>query len=71
VYAGAGPAPSRALGAHLFVEGDRLRIADRADGGGRWLTGEEAERAAKEAERAAKEAALARVAELEAELRRR
>jgi Uma2 family endonuclease len=78
VYAGAGPAPSRALGAHLFVEGDRLRIADRPDGGGRWLTGEEAALAAKEAALVAKEAALAaketalaRVAELEAELRRR
>ncbi len=64
VYAGPGPARTRALDAWVVVDGQRLRIGDHEDGRGPWLTGEEAERAAKEA-------ALARVTELEAELRRR
>jgi Uma2 family endonuclease len=73
VYAGEGPARSPELQSWLFVvdEGSKLRIADDAEGTSWWTTAEEAERAAKEAERAAKEAALARVSELEAELRRR
>jgi hypothetical protein len=68
----------------VTVDGGRkLRLAEDASGTQLWLTGEEAERAAKEAERAAKEAeraakeaeraakeaALARVAVLEAALR--
>jgi hypothetical protein len=63
VYAGDGPARSEALSCWLFAvdEGRRLRLADNADATDWWLTPEEAERAAKEA-------ALARVAELEAEL---
>lgn len=50
---------STTLGAFLVPDQDarRLRIAAHADGSGRWLTGEER--------------ALARVAELEAELARR
>ncbi|MBX3234214.1 MAG: Uma2 family endonuclease [Labilithrix sp.] len=72
-YAGEGPAFSAVLGAWLHVvdEGRKLRVADDREGTTFWPTAEESERAAKEAERAAKEAALARVAELEAELRRR
>jgi Uma2 family endonuclease len=84
VYAGEGPVQSPAVGGWLFAvnEGSRLRLADDPDGRSWWMTGEEAERTAKdaalaakdaaraeaEAERAAKKAALARVAELEAEL---
>lgn len=70
VYAGDGPAWSSAVEAWLVPvdEGRRLRIARDADATDFWMTGEEAERAAKEAERAAKEAALARIAELEAQL---
>jgi Uma2 family endonuclease len=73
IYAGDGPARSPLLGAWLVAtdEGRKLRIADDQAATRFWPTKEEAERAAKEAERAAKEAALARVAELEAELRRR
>lgn len=80
VYAGEGPVKSPAIGAFLIAveEGTRLRIAHDLAGTSWWMTAEEmersdkeAERAAKEAERAAKEAALARVAELEAELARR
>jgi len=65
-YAGPGPARSEVLRAHAVVVADglELRVADDAAGTELWPT--EAE-----AERAAKEAALARVAELEAELRRR
>jgi Uma2 family endonuclease len=79
-YAGPGPAYSPYVRAHLVAvdEGRKLRIADDAELTRFWMTAEEAERtakeaerAAKEAERAAKEAALARVAELEAELARR
>jgi Uma2 family endonuclease len=57
-YAGDGPGYSQALSAHLVtVDGGRkLRLAEDASGTQLWLTGEEAERAAKEAERAAKEA---------------
>jgi Uma2 family endonuclease len=71
-HAGDGPAPSRYLGAYLVVvkDGVALRITDDANATSFWLTGEEAERAAKEAERAAKEAALAQVAALEAALAR-
>ena len=66
VYAGDGPAITPVLGAHLVVtdEGHKLRIADDAEGTKMWLTGEEAERAAKDE-------ALARVAALEAALRTR
>jgi len=62
VYAGDGPARSDELGAYLVaVEGGRkLRIAHDADGARMWPT------AAEE-----RDAALARVAELEAELRGR
>ncbi len=77
IYAGEGPVRSPTLGAYLVVvhEGRKLRIAEDAEATRFWMTAEEAERtakenerAAKEAERAAKEAALARIAELEAEL---
>ena len=63
VYAGEGPARSEELNAWLIVTdgGMRLRIADNADGGGLWLTGEEAERAVRQAEHVAKEAERARV----------
>jgi Uma2 family endonuclease len=80
VYAGEGPARSEVVSAYLVpvAEGRKLRIAADAAATDFWLTAEEAERAAKEAERAAKEAeraakeaALARIAELEADLRRR
>jgi hypothetical protein len=71
-----GPARSEALWCWLFaVDEGRLRLAGNADATDWWLTPEETERAAREAvraaaetERVAKEAALARVAELEAEL---
>lgn len=65
VYAGDGPVRSPAIGGWLFAvdEGQRLRIAEDEAGTRWWMTGEEAERAAKEA-------ALARVKELEAELAR-
>jgi Uma2 family endonuclease len=58
VYAGEGPTWSEAVGAWIFAvnEGRSLRIADDEAGTSWWMTGEEAERAAKEAERAAKEA---------------
>jgi hypothetical protein len=74
-HAGDGPFFSPFLDAFAIPteEGTLLRVAALADGTGLWLTGEEAERAAKEAERAAKEAALAaneaaerRIRELEA-----
>lgn len=79
-YAGEGPVRSPLLDAYLVVvhEGRKLRIAEDREGTRFWTTAEEAERAAKEAERAAKEAeraakeaALARIAELEAELAKR
>lgn len=70
IYAGDGPAYSPLLNAWLFVvnEGRFLRIADDREGNIWWMTGEEAERAAKEAERSEKLAALKRIAELEAAL---
>jgi Uma2 family endonuclease len=87
MYAGDGPARSPALGAWLVPtdEGRELRITEDEAATRFWLTAEEAERAgrqaervakeaeraAKETERSAKEAALARVAELEDELRKR
>ena len=87
VYAGDGPVRATTLDAWLVVaaDGRSVCIANDPNGVIRWLTAEEAERAAKEAERAAKEAeraakeaaiaaeraAMARVAELEAELARR
>lgn len=69
-YAGDGPAYSPVVGGFLFAvnEGRSLAICDNDIGDSFWMTGEEAERAAKEAERAAKEEALRRVAELEARL---
>lgn len=72
-YAGDGPAYSAALSGHLVVRGSgkELRFADDAAGERLWLTTAEAALAREEAERVAKEAALARVAELEAELARR
>lgn len=64
VYAGEGPAWSPAVEGWLFAvdEGRSLRIASDEGGTEWWMTGEEAERAAKEAERAAKEEALRDVA---------
>jgi hypothetical protein len=79
-YAGDGPVRSDVLGAYAVVVegGARLRVADDPEGRRLWPTEAEAERAARQAERAArdaeraaKDAALARSAELEAELRRR
>jgi len=66
IYAGDGPARSPLTNGFLFVvdEGQRVRIAEDEDGSTWWMTREESERAAKEA-------ALARVAELEQELKRR
>jgi len=66
VHAGEGPFFVETLSAWVFAvdEGRRLRIADDREGTRWWHTAEEAERAAKEA-------ALARVAELEAELHKR
>ena len=68
VYAGAGPAFSRELGAWLVVtdEGMRLRIADDAAGTKRWPTQSESEAEEKERERARREAAEAEVASLRA-----
>ncbi|MBX3127639.1 MAG: Uma2 family endonuclease [Polyangiaceae bacterium] len=76
VFSGDEPARSSVLGAWLIPSAEHLEllIADDAEGREPWLTSEEAERgerAAKDAERAAKESALARVAELEAELAKR
>ncbi|MCL2779752.1 MAG: Uma2 family endonuclease [Polyangiaceae bacterium] len=70
VYAGEGPVYSPTLNAYFIAvdEGLKLRISDDEAGLQWWLTGEEVERKAKEAERVAKEAALARIAELEAQL---
>ena len=66
MYAGDGPARSEELGAWLVVTDDglRLRLAEREDGGGLWLTGEESERAAKES-------AMAEIERLRAELAKR
>lgn len=66
VYAGDGPVRSELLEAWLFAvdEGRRLRVAEDREGTRWWATQEEAERAEKEQ-------ALARVAELEEQLRRR
>jgi Uma2 family endonuclease len=72
IYSGDGPARSDHLRAWLVpTAGGLLRISDDPEGTELWPTAAEAERAAKEAERAAKEAALVRIAELEAELRKR
>nr|PZN23885.1 MAG: hypothetical protein DIU78_13120 [Pseudomonadota bacterium] len=87
VAEGEGPFFSTFLNAHLVTTegGSRLRVADDPDGARLWPTAEELERTQKEAERLAKEAerlakeaerrqkerALARIAELEAELARR
>ena len=70
LHAGGTPVFSQVLGAWwLPVEGaQRLGISRDAQGRERWLTLEQAERAAKDAERAAKEDALRRMAALEAEL---
>lgn len=64
VYAGEGPVLSPAVGGWLTAvdEGRRLRIADDEALTAWWMTQEEAERAAKEA-------ALAKIAELEEQLR--
>jgi len=66
LYAGEGPVHSPTLAAYFVAveDGAKLRIASDAAGTDLWRTPEEAERAAKEA-------ALARVAELEAELAQR
>ncbi len=63
IYAGDGPVRSPLLDAWLVVthEGRKLRLAQDEAGTDFWLTTEEAERAAKET-------ALARIAELEAQL---
>lgn len=71
IYVGDGPAYSPYLDAHLVVVGGKLRIASDPAGTELWMTGEEAERAAKDAALAREDAALARVAELEALLRER
>ncbi|HEX7671260.1 MAG TPA: Uma2 family endonuclease [Polyangiaceae bacterium] len=73
VHAGDGPVWSDHLSAWLVaVEGARLlRVSDDRDGKRLWPTPEETERAAKDAAHAEAERAKARVAELEAELRRR
>ena len=65
-YAGDGPCRSTSLGAWLVVreDGRKLRISDDPDGDALWPT-------PAEAERTEKERALARVAELEAEIARR
>jgi hypothetical protein len=66
---------SRTLGCFLRAIGSgdalRLRLGSGPHGDELFPTAEEAERAEKEAERAEKEAALARVAALEAQLRKR
>jgi Uma2 family endonuclease len=58
VYSGEGPAWSEAVRGflHAVDGGSELAICDDVQGTRRWLTAEEAERAAKETERAAKEA---------------
>ena len=70
VYAGAGPVRSEEIGAWVVVtdDGQRLRIADDAEGVSPWPTEAEAERAAKESERAARTVAEAEVSRLRAEL---
>jgi Uma2 family endonuclease len=73
IAAGEQPFASAVLGGFFVpnTSSHLLRISNDEAGTQLWPTGEEAERAAKEAERAAKERALARIAELEAELSRR
>jgi Uma2 family endonuclease len=77
IYAGEGPVWSPAVQGWLFAveEARSLSIADDAKGTSWWMTGEEAERAAKEdalrreqAERAAKEDALRRLEALQRRL---
>lgn len=70
IYVGDGPVFSPLIGGYLVVvdDGRKLRITADAEATQFWLTREEQERAAKEDERAAKDRALARVAELEAQL---
>jgi Uma2 family endonuclease len=72
IYAGPGPAYTPAVDAWLFAvaEGQTLRIARDQAGNDWWMTGEEAERAAKEEAQRRTEEALRRVAELEAMLAR-
>jgi hypothetical protein len=55
VVQGAGPARSEVLDAWVRTNAQGVRISDDSAGTNIWLTGEEAERAAKEAERIAKE----------------
>ncbi|MBI2391782.1 MAG: Uma2 family endonuclease [Deltaproteobacteria bacterium] len=73
VYAGEGPAWSELTSAWLFAvdEGRRLRPAEDREGDRWWMTAKEAALAAEARERAAKEAALARIADLEAQLAKR
>jgi len=73
VYAGSDAAWSAVLGAWLVPnrEERRLRIAGRASGEESWLTREEQARQREEQARQRESDALRRVAELEAELRRR
>jgi hypothetical protein len=68
--AGDGPFFSAYLGAYLVGTdaGRRLRVSNAANGKDLWPTGEESERALRVTER---DQALTRIAELEAELRRR
>ena len=70
VYAGEGPARSEELGAWLVVTdvGQRLRLADDAEGVSCWPTEAEAERAAKETEHAARATAEAEVDRLREEI---
>jgi len=73
VHAGEGPFFLETLNAWTFAvdEGRRLRIADDREGTRWWHTAEEAERAHKDAALTEQEALRARIAELEAELRKR
>lgn len=73
MHAGSDPVASEVLGGFLIPDRDarRLRIATRASGDDPWLTLEEQARRREEQAREGERAALRRVAELEAELRRR
>ncbi len=73
IYAGEGPARSEELGAWVVVtdDGQRLRIADDAEGVSRWPTEAEAERAAKEAAEAEVERLRAELAQLRADMTKR
>jgi hypothetical protein len=73
IHAGDTSARSAVLGAWLIPDraARRLRIAGRPDGGEPWLTPEELARASERQAREQQARALARVAELESELRRR